>query len=168
MTRRRRLRDAEVPGGPDTRAADSTDDPAMLEAWGLQPAQWRPVGSFFRIRQRATLVWRADSADASDLLLRVRRAYDRLGELGVTVAADQTSRGIEITLPLDRVEVGLRILADRSILPDAVLVADAPAHRLRALRREIGAYRREVELVIGEGGGSDPIAELRARVRTIG
>lgn len=168
MTRRRRPRDAEVQGGPDARADTATDEPALLEAWGLQPAQWRPVGSFFRIRQRAVLLWRTDVAEASDLALRVRRAYDRLGELGVTVAADTTVRGIEIALPLDRLEVALRILADRSILPDAVLVGDPPADRLRTLRREIGSYRREVELVIGDGGGADPIAELRARVRTIG
>ena len=167
MTRRRRPRDAEVPGDPAQRA-QSTDDPTLLEAWGLQPAQWRPVGSFFRIRQRAVLLWRTDLADASDVALRVRRAYDRLGELGVTVAADATSRGIEVALPLDRLDVALRILADRSILPDAVLVGEPPADRLRSLRREIGAYRRDVELIIGDGGGADPIAELRARVRTIG
>lgn len=160
MTRRRRARDVEPSGGSDPRA-----DTDSLEAWGLQPAQWRPVGSFFRIRQRAALQWRTDIADASDLALRVRRAYDRLGELGVTIAADETDRGIEITLPLDRLEVALRILADRSILPDAVLVGDPPAHRLRSLRRELGAYRRDIELVIGDGWGSDPIAELRLRVR---
>lgn len=119
----------------------------------------------FRVRQRATLVWRTDGSDASDLLLRVRRAYDRLGELGVTVAADSTQRGIEITMPLSRAAVSLRILADRSILPDAVVVSDPPADLLRLLRRELGTYRRAIELVTGTEGTVDPIDELRARVR---
>lgn len=163
MTRRRRSRDAEVRRDPDTRG-DST---SSLQAWGLEPAQWRPVGRLSLVRDRARLLWRARDTDAADLALRTRRAYDRLGELGVTVAADATERGIEIELPLDRVEIALRILADRSLLPDALLVGGPPADRLRALRREIGAYRRDVELIIGDGGGPDPIAELRARVRTM-
>lgn len=126
----------------------------------------------FRVRQRAALLWRTDPADASspaeasDLALRVRRAYDRLGELGVTVSADATPRGIEIILPLSRVTVALRILADRSILPDAVLVGDASAHQLRVLRREIAAHRREVQLVIGDELEVDPLTALRARIRT--
>jgi hypothetical protein len=144
---------------------DADHEYIYQSAWGLHPAQWRPVGSLFRVRQRAALLWRTDRADGSDLLLAVRRAYDRLGELGVTVAADSTSRGIEITVPLGRVTVAMRILADRSLLPDAVLVSDPPADQLRLLRRELGAYRRAVELITGNEGVPDPIDELRARVR---
>ena len=158
--RRRRGRGAEPTGGV---VADHEQQ--YQSAWGLHPAQWRPVGSLFRVRQRAVLLWRTDNVEASDLLLRVRRAYDRLGELGVTVAADSTQRGIEITVPLSRTTVSLRILADRSILPDAVVVSDPPADQLRLLRRELGTYRRSVELVTGTEGVADPIDELRARVR---
>lgn len=158
---RRRGRDAEPRG-----AVDADREQHYQSAWGLQPAQWRPVGSMFRIRQRAALLWRSDASDASDLALRVRRAYDRLGELGVTVAADATPRGIEIRLPLSRVIIALRILADRSILPDAVLVGDASADQLRALRREIGLHRREVELVIGDELEIDPLTAIRARLRS--
>jgi len=158
--RRRRGRGAEPTGG-----VDADHEQHYQSAWGLQPAQWRPVGSMFRVRQRAALLWRTDRADASDLLLAVRRAYDRLGELGVTVAADSSTRGIEISVPLSRVTVALRILADRSLLPDAVLVSDPPADQLRLLRRELGAYRRVVELITGNEGLPDPIDELRARVR---
>ena len=134
-------------------------------AWGLQPAQWRPVGSMFRIRQRAALLWRTDRAEASDLLLAVRRGYDRLGELGITVAADSTPRGIEIVVPLGRVSVAMRILADRSLLPDAVVVSDPPADQLRVLRRELAAFRPAIELITGNEVVPDPIDELRARVR---
>lgn len=158
--RRRRGRGAEPTGG-----VDADHERHYQSAWGLQPAQWRPVGSMFRVRQRAVLLWHTEGAEASDLLLRVRRAYDRLGELGVTVAADSTQRGIEITVPLTRTTVALRILADRSILPDAVVVSDPPADQLRLLRRELGAYRRSVELMTGTEGVPDPIDELRARVR---
>ena len=119
----------------------------------------------FRVRQRASLLWRPDRPDPSDLLLAVRRAYDRLGELGITVAADSTPRGIEIAVPLVKVAVAMRILADRSLLPDAVLVSDPPADQLRVLRRELGAYRPAIELVTGNEGVPDPIDELRARVR---
>ena len=118
-----------------------------------------------RVRDRAVLLWRVDAQTASDVALRARRAYDRLGELGVTICADTTRHGIEITLPLDRVALALRILADRSILPDAVLLTDAPAEQLRTLRREVGGHRRTVELVIGHEGSPDPIAELQARMR---
>ncbi|HEX7173184.1 MAG TPA: hypothetical protein VF365_11345 [Candidatus Limnocylindria bacterium] len=158
---RRRGRGAEPTGG-----VDADHERLYQSAWGLQPAQWRPVGSLFRVRQRAALLWRTDAADASDLALRVRRAYDRLGELGVTVAADATPRGIEITMPLSRVTLALRILADRSILPDAVLLGAAPADQLRALRREVGAHRREVELVIGDELEVDPLTAIRARLRS--
>lgn len=157
---RRRGRGAEPTGG-----VDADHEHSYQSAWGLQPAQWRPVGSMFRVRQRAVLLWHTDAAQASDLLLRVRRAYDRLGELGVTVAADSTQRGIEITVPLSRAPVSLRILADRSILPDAVLVSNPPADQLRLLRRELGTYRRAIVLVTGTDGTIDPIDELRARVR---
>ena len=118
------------------------------------------------VRDRVVLLWRvAGATDAgSDTALRARRAYDRLGELGVTVSADATCTGIEITIPLTRVALALRILADRSILPDAVLVTDPPAEPLRTLRREIGA-RRTVELVIGGQPAPDPIAQLQARLR---
>lgn len=160
--RRRPGRSAEPTGG-----VDADHEQQYRSAWGLQPAQWRPVGSFFRVRQRAVLLWRTDAAEASDLLLRVRRAYDRLGELGVTVAADSTQRGIEITLPLSRATVALRILADRSILPDAIVVSDPPADHLRLLRRELSAFRRSIELVTGTEGVPDPIDELRARVRAL-
>ena len=152
-------------GGEPTGGAVADHEQLYQSAWGLHPAQWRPVGSLFRVRQRAVLLWRTDATQASDLLLRVRRAYDRLGELGVTVAADSTQRGIEITVPLSRTPVALRILADRSILPDAVVVSDPPADQLRLLRRELGAFRRSVELITGTEGVPDPIDELRARVR---
>lgn len=160
MIRRRRKRQSKTLGG-----VDADYEHLFLSAWGLQPAQWRPVGSMALVRQRAALVWRLDAVDASDVALRARRAYDRLGELGVTVAADTTARGIEVTLPLGRVALALRILAERSILPDAVLVTDPPADKLRTLRREIAAYRRSVDLVIGEAVDSDPLSALRARVR---
>ena len=71
---RRRGRGADPSGG-----IDADHEQQYQSAWGLQPAQWRPVGSLFRVRQRAVLLWRTDGAEASDLLLRVRRAYDRLG-----------------------------------------------------------------------------------------
>lgn len=116
------------------------------------------------VRQRAALLWRAHG-DVADLALRVRRAYDRLGELGMTVSADSTPRGIEVTLPLGRVALALRILADRSILPDAVLVTDPPAEQLRRLRRDLSRYRREVQLVVGDELETDPLAALRARIR---
>lgn len=159
MTRRRPDADAEPLGG-----FDSDYEHLFLSAWGLQPAQWRPIGSMAVVRQRSTLLWRTHR-EVADLALRVRRAYDRLGELGMTVAADSTPRGLEITLPLGRVGLALRILAERSILPDAVLVASAPADQLRVLRREIGAYRRGIELVIGDELGHDPLAAIRARLR---
>jgi len=158
--RRRGGRGAEPTGG-----VDADHEQRYQSAWGLQPTQWRPVGSMFRVRHRSTLLWRTHSTEASDLLLRVRRAYDRLGELGVTVAAESTQRGIGITVPLARTTVALRILADRSILPDAVLVSDPPADQLRLLRRELGAYRRSVELITGTEGVPDPIDEVRARGR---
>ena len=147
--------------------SDAGDTHPFLSVWGLQPAQWRRVGSLFRVRQQASLVWRTESHGASDLLLRVRRAYDRLGELGVTVAADTTTRGIEISVPLGRVSVALRILAERSILPDAVVVGDPEAEQLRRLRRELAAYRPSVELITGAEGVPDPLDELRARVRAL-
>lgn len=115
--------------------------------------------------ERAILLWRLSDEAGSDTALRARRAYDRLGELGITVAADATADGIEVTLPLSRVALALRILADRSILPDAVLLGDPPADRLRTLRREVAGHRRAVELVIGHEGAPDPISELQARVR---
>jgi hypothetical protein len=163
MPRRRRGRDVEPAGD----GAKAREEGRYLSAWGLQPAQWRPVGSMALVRTRAILLWRPvdDDAVASDIALRARRAYDRLGELGVTVAADSTREGIEVTVPLSRTALALRILADRSILPDAVLVADAPADQLRVLRRDVGAYRGRVELVIGHESAPDAIAELRSRVR---
>lgn len=160
MTRRRRNRVSHALGG-----MDADYEHLFLAAWGLQPAQWRPIGSMALIRQRASLLWRAHG-EVADLALRVRRAYDRLGELGVTVSADSTPRGIEITLPLGRVALALRILADRSILPDAVLIGSAPGDQLRALRREISSHRRSVELVIGDELEVDPIAAIRARLRS--
>jgi transposase InsO family protein len=159
MSRRRKTDAPEALGG-----MDSDYEHLFLSAWGLQPAQWRPVGSMAIVRQRAALLWRAHG-DVADLALRVRRAYDRLGELGMTVSADSTPRGIEITLPLGRVALALRILADRSILPDAVLVGSAPGDQLRVLRRAINAHRRNVELVIGDDLEVDPLAAIRARLR---
>ena len=161
MPRPRRGRDAKPAGG-----VDADHEPRYLSAWGLQPAQWRPVGSMSLVRQRAILLWRLDATGASDTALRARRAYDRLGELGVTVCADATREGIEVTVPLTRVALALRILADRSILPDAVLLADAPSEQLRRLRREIAAHRGRVDLVIGHEGAPDPISVLQARVRS--
>jgi hypothetical protein len=117
------------------------------------------------VGQRAALLWRAEG-DVTDLALRVRRAYDRLGELGITVSADATPRGIEITLPFDRVGLALRLLADRSIPPDAVLVGSTRGDWLRMLRREIGAFRRSVELVIGDELEVDPLVAIRARLRS--
>lgn len=144
---------------------DSDYEHLFLSAWGLQPAQWRPVGSMAIIRQRASLLWRAHG-DVADLALRVRRAYDRLGELGFTVSADSTPRGIEITLPLGRVALALRLLADRSILPDAVLIGSAPGDQLRILRREIASFRRTVELIIGDELEVDSFVALRTRLRS--
>jgi hypothetical protein len=120
------------------------------------------------VRSRAILLWRLvdDEVTASDIALRARRGYDRLGELGITVAADSTREGIEVTVPLSRAALALKILADRSILPDAVLVGDTAADHLRTLRRDIGAYRGRVELVIGHEAAPDAIAELRSRVRS--
>jgi hypothetical protein len=159
MTRRRTEPAAELLGG-----ADADYEHLFLSAWGLQPDQWRPIGSMALVRQRAALLWRT-GAEVADLALRVRRAYDRLGELGVTVSADSTHRGLEIVLPLGRVALALRILADRSILPDAVLVSSAPAEQLRTLRREIAAHRRGIDLVIGDELDIDPLAAIRARLR---
>lgn len=160
MPRRRRGRDGQPHAG-----VDADHEPQYLSAWGLQPAQWRPIGSMALVQQRAALLWRLQGDAGSDVALRARRAYDRLGELGVTLAANATGHGIEVTLPLARVALALRILADRSILPDAVLAFDPPADRLRALRREIAGHRRAVELIIGAEGAPDPITELQARVR---
>jgi hypothetical protein len=119
------------------------------------------------VRRRAILLWRLvdDERTASDIALRARRGFDRLGELGVTVAADSTRDGIEVTVPLQRTALALKILADRSILPDAVLVGEAPADQLRTLRRDIGAHRGRVELVIGHEGAPDAISQLRSKVR---
>lgn len=156
---RRRGRDPKSLGG-----LDADYEHLFLSDWGLRPAQWRPVGSMSNVRQRAALLWRTHG-DVADLALRVRRAYDRLGELGVTVSADSTQRGIEVTLPFSRVALALRILGDRSILPDAVLLADPPAEQLRRLRRELTRYRRNVELVVGDELETDPLSALRARIR---
>lgn len=141
------------------------DEQRALSAWGLQPAQWRPIGSMAIAGERASLLWRA-RGEVADRALRVRRAYDRLGELGITVSADSTPRGIEITLPLARVALALRILADRSILPDAVLIGSAGGGQLRMPRREISAFRPTVELIIGDQLEVDPIAAMRARLRS--
>jgi hypothetical protein len=146
--------------------ADANPDQALLAAWGLEPAQWRPVGSMAAIRTRGVLIWRLDGATPrADVALRARRAYDRLGELGVTLAADETPRGIEVTMPLSRVGVVLRTLGEWAILPDVVCIADAPADELRRLRREIASWRGRVALEIGTHETVDPVAELRARVR---
>ena len=160
MPRRRRGRNVEPTGG-----GDADTEPRYLTAWGLRPAQWRPVGSMALVHERAILLWRLEEATASDVALRARRAYDRMGELGITVAADATRNGIEVTLPLARVGLSLRILGDFSILPDAVLLTDAPADQLRVLRREVSAYRGRVDLVIGHEGAPDPISRLQARIR---
>ena len=119
------------------------------------------------VGERVTLVWRLDGSNpADDVALRARRAYDRLGELGVTIAADGTDRGIEVMLPLTRVELAMRAHGEWSILPDVVLVNDIRADELRRLRRSIAAWRGRIELEIGTATESDPVADLRARVRT--
>ena len=146
--------------------ADADYEHLFLSAWGLEPAQWRPVGSMRVIRQRAAFLWRLDgAASVQDVSLRARRAYDRLAELGTTVSADSTPRGIEIVLPLARVILALRILGDLLVTPDAVLVESPPPAQLRELRRMLAGLRPEVELIIGDTSGSDPIAALRAVVR---
>ena len=160
MPRRRRGRDVQPTGG-----GDAETEPRYLTDWGLRPSQWRPIGSMALVRERAILLWRLEEATAPDVALRARRAYDRMGELGITVAADATREGIEVTVPLARVGLVLRILADFLILPDAVLLSDAPADQLRVLRREVGALRGRVDLVIGHEGAPDPISKLQARVR---
>lgn len=146
------------------------DDPQQYRvAWGLEPAQWRPVGRLAGVRERAVFAWRLDgAAPADDVALRARRAYDRLGELGVSVAADATPERIEVTLPLARVEMALRTLAEWAILPDAVAVNDVPADQLRALRRDVAGWRGRVALEIGDYHESDPVAELRARAHLRG
>lgn len=161
MPRRRRGRDAEPAGGV---AAETEHQ--FLTAWGLQPAQWRPIGAMGIVRDRACFRWSLDrEGSVHDVSLRARRAYDRLGELGTTISAGLTERGIEVTLPLARVEVALRILADLHVMPDAVVLADPPAPQLREVRRAVAALRRDVELVVGEAVDTDPLTALRARVR---
>lgn len=146
--------------------ADTDTDPRFLAAWGLEPAQWRPVGSMAAVRRRAVLIWHLDGANpAEDVALRARRAYDRLGELGVTVSADATPRGIEVMLPLGRLDMALKTLGEWAILPNVACVDDVPADQLRQLRRDIAAWRGRVALEIGTHEESDPVAELRARVR---
>jgi hypothetical protein len=150
-----------APGG-----ADADADQLSLAAWGLEPAQWRPVGSLTHVGPRAVCIWRLDgAAPPADVALRARRAYDRLGELGVTLAADETPRGIEVTMPLSRVGVVLRTLGEWAILPDVVCIDAAPADELRRLRREIAAWRGRVTLEIGTHEQIDPLAQLRARAR---
>ena len=149
-----------------TTGADATNDQLSLAAWGLEAAQWRPVGSLAGVRERAILIWRLDGpTPPEDVALRARRAYDRCGELGVTLAADQTPRGIEVTMPLGRLAVALRTLGEWAILPDVVCVTDAPADELRRLRREIATWRGRVALEIGTHEEVDPLAELRAKAR---
>lgn len=160
MPRRRRGREAEPDGG-----VDADEEPRYRSAWGLDPAQWRPVGSMSAVGDRAVLLWRLSTESSSDVALRARRAYDRLGELGVTLAADMTPEGIEVTLPMARAALALRILADRSILPDAVLVGAVAADQLRIFRRDVAGYRGRVELVIGHTGSPDPITALQSRMR---
>lgn len=162
MPRRLGRRPATVP----TEGADADLDQRSRAAWGLDPAQWRPVGTFAVAHRRAVLMWRTDgAAPPGDVALRARRAYDRLGELGVTLAAAETSRGIEVTLPLSRVGVALRTLGEWTILPDVLCVDDVPAEDLRRLRREVNTWRGRVELEIGALHESDPLTELRARIR---
>lgn len=146
--------------------AAADDSEQYLAAWGLDPNQWRPVGSLGTAGERVTLVWRLDGSNpADDVALRARRAYDRLGELGVTIAAAGSERGIEVTLPLNRVEPAMRALGEWTILPDVVVVGDIRADELRRLRRSIAAWRGRIELEIGTGIETDPVADLRARVR---
>ena len=162
MPRRLGRRPATAP----TEGADADLDQRSRAAWGLDPAQWRPVGTFSAVSRRAVLIWNTDgAAPPGDVALRARRAYDRLGELGVTLTAAETGRGIEVTLPLSRVGVALRTLGEWMILPEAVCVDDVPADDLRRLRREVATWRGRVELEIGALQESDPVAELRARIR---
>lgn len=162
MSRRIRRR----PATAETGGTDADLEQRALSDWGLDPAQWRPVGSFSAIRRRAILVWNLDGATpAGDVALRARRAYDRLGELGVTLAAAETARGIEVTLPLSRLGIALRTLGEWMILPETVCVTDVPADDLRRLRREVATWRGRVQLEIGKHQETDPVAELRARIR---
>lgn len=145
--------------------ATADDSKQYLAAWGLDPSQWRPVGTLGTAAERATLVWRIGGPNpADDVALRARRAYDRLGELGVTLAAEATERGIEVALPLARVELVLRTLGEWTILPDVVSVSGIPADELRRLRRNIAGWRGRIELEIGTAAEIDLVADLRARV----
>ena len=111
-----------APGGTEADA-----DQLSLAAWGLEPHSGARSGASPTGPSRR-LIWRLDgSAPAADVALRARRAYDRLGELGVTLAADETPRGIEVTMPLARVGVVLRTLGEWAILPDVVCIDAAPA-----------------------------------------
>lgn len=162
MPRRLGRRPATAPPG----GTDADLEQRTLAAWGLDPAQWRPVGTFSAVHRRAVLVWSLDgAAPPGDVALRARRAYDRLGELGVTLAAAETARGIEVTLPLGRVGIALRTLGEWMILPETVCVADVPADDLRRLRREIATWRGRVQLEIGKHAEADMVSELRARIR---
>ncbi len=147
-------------------ATTTTAEQLSMTAWGLDPAQWRQVGSFTAVRHKAVLLWcRGDGAPPGEVALRARRAYDRMWELGITLAADETERGIEVTVPLSRMGLVLRSLGEWAILPDAVLVTNVPADELRRLQRELAASGDRVSLEIGTHEEADPVAQLRARVR---
>lgn len=146
-----------APGG---RAAGQDDH---LVAWGLQPSQWRTSGPRVPPAQQAVLMWRRCEEPAlSKAALRARRAYDALAERGTAVRADSTERGIEVVLPLQAVIEHLPLLAEWSILPDAVLVSDsAPLAWLDKLQGEVTRVARQVDVELGEPLDDGWMKELR-------
>lgn len=158
----RRSRQGSSPAAETTsnRAAGQDDH---LVAWGLQPSQWRTSGLRVSPAQQAVLLWRrCDEPALSIAALRARRAYDALAERGSAMRADSTERGIEVILPLEAVVAHLGLLAEWSILPDAILVSDgAPLGRLDALQSEITRVGARVQVEIGEPLEDGWMKELR-------
>jgi hypothetical protein len=153
-------RDGRILGG-----TDYDYDHPLVSAWGLQPAQWQPVGGRVPYSQRAVLLWRTDGE--SEPALRARRAYDTIFPTGTPCSADSTPRGIEIVVPLAVAGRTLRRLAGPGNLPDAVIV-DPAAHvaLLRALRQEVRRLRGGEELLLDRGaaaGGASTAVRSPAR-----
>jgi hypothetical protein len=142
------------------RAAGQDDH---LVAWGLQPSQWRTSGPRVPAAQQAVLLWRrCDEPALSAAALRARRAYDALAERGTAVRADSTERGIEVVLPLRAIIEHVPLLAEWSILPDALLVSDAaPLAWLDRLQSVVTRVARQVEVEIGEPLEDGWMKELR-------
>lgn len=149
-------------GRSDTPPAPA-DDQGYRTAWGLEPAQWRPLGGRITDEQRATLLWVVHGDELpDDVALRARRAYDAIAERGTPLVAETTARGIEINLPVEAVPAHLRRLAGYAILPDAVLVTSrVPTASLRTLRTELKRLRPEVPLSVADESDDGWIAELR-------